>query len=303
MDILKKAWKFRIKDITPNYISNLQMDSYCNDLQQSAPLLWKILTTCVQLPQAEEENKLKMPDTLAKQCSAQANQFAVRFLVFLWSAGTPCAVMDTLAQLGLSLSFSGTKEVLSVLAESCVTATISAVWCTDIAFGMGYDNLNITTSVHAEQYLGAHPKIENLTACTIYILKNATLDAMQSAPVDYHIQHAAHPTDHTPAEEYPLPVAEINESTVKGNWLNLEDMVKHIQFQPTEISMLKIPMRSVVEERIGDLTPFLHGTPFVGVPRYFHVMLNWLLMMLNIYHGSPIDNGSLAKYINVLGLH
>jgi hypothetical protein len=82
--------------------------------------------------------------------------------------------------------------VLSVLAESCATATASAVQHTDIAFSMGYDNLNITTSIHAAQYLGACPTIENLTVCTIYILKNATLDTMQSVPVDYHIQHAAH---------------------------------------------------------------------------------------------------------------
>ncbi|KAF9516885.1 hypothetical protein BS47DRAFT_1268293, partial [Hydnum rufescens UP504] len=34
----------------------------------------------------------------------------------------------------------------------------------------------------------------------------------------------------------------------------------------------------------------------------FHVQLNWLLMMLRTYRGSSVDNGTLSKYIDLLGL-
>ncbi|KAF9518369.1 hypothetical protein BS47DRAFT_1420389 [Hydnum rufescens UP504] len=339
MDVLKRVWMFRAKDVSVDYLINMDMGSYRSTLRRSAPVLWGLLVACVQSERAMDENLIKSPETLctvvafqlAKQHSANANLFAARFSIYLWSCGTPRAVVDILAKFGLSLSFFSIRECLDNLSKACLASTINAVRRPGVAFGMGYDNLNISTSTHAEQYLHARPKIENLTMHTIYIMKNATFVEMQASPMDVHAQRAPlltlsdlspkplviarinhqfnvqiiqillehpafnhlgpddkaaiaqykdvrRPMVHSRTEEFPLPVAEIDESTTEGNHQNLEDM------------------------RLGDLTPYLQGTPFVGMPDYFHVM-NWLLMILSVYRGSTIDDGSLATYINLLGLN
>jgi hypothetical protein len=229
----------------------------------------------------------------------------------------------------------------------------------------GYDNLNALTSIHAAQkYLGSRPKVENFTARTIYIAKNASKDAMDSEVFDAHsrsaptvtlgdlrpsfdavprIQHQfaaqmvdilfasnpfssmatqqadildhkdiCRPVTHEKTKQFPLTVVEIDESTTEGNRENLEEMTRLLQFTPEEISRLKIPtsgdqmtcsrIRSSAEEREADRSPYHRGTVWVPVPGFFHVMLNWLRGMLKVHRGSPADDGTLARYIDVLGL-
>lgn len=128
--------------------------------------------------------------------------------------------------------------------------------------------------------------------------------------LDYTDVHR--PSVHTKTKQYPLTVVEIDESTVEGNRENLEDMVRLLGFSPEQASAVKIPMsgdqmtcsriHSSAEECEADRSPYHCGTVWEPIPGGFHVMLNWLRMMLKVYRGSPADTCSLARYIDALNL-
>jgi hypothetical protein len=302
---------------------------------------------------------------LVKQRSAQAGQFSLRFGIFLWACGCPRSIIDVLAQLGLSPSFHSIHDALKVLSHSALETAIAAIHQQGVAWFNGYDNLNASTSVHAaQQYLGSRPKVENFTARTVYIAKNAGKDAMDAAVFDAHsrsaptvtlgdlrpsfdavprIQHqfatqmvdilfasgpfsslapqranvldykdVRRPIKHEQTKQFPLTVVEIDESTIEGNRENLEEMTRLLRLTPEEASQLKIAtsgdqmtcsrIRSSAEEREADRSPYHRGTVWVPIPGFFHVMMNWLRCMLKVYRGSPADDGTLARYIDILGL-
>ena len=137
-----------------------------------------------------------------------------------------------------------------------------------------------------------------------------SLTSQRASIIDY--RDVRRPTTHEKTIQFPLTVVEIDESTIEGNRENLEEMMQLLEFTPEQASELKIPtsgdqmtcsrIRSSAEEREADRSPYHRGTVWVPIPGGFHVMLNWLRMMLKVYRGSPADNGALARYIDVLDL-
>lgn len=65
MDILKKEWKFGVKDVTSLFITDgLDLGRFCTTIEQSAPTLWHLITRCAQTNRAAHENKLKNPNAV-----------------------------------------------------------------------------------------------------------------------------------------------------------------------------------------------------------------------------------------------
>jgi hypothetical protein len=89
-------------------------------------------------------------------------------------------IIEVLQKCGLSLSF---KSIFS-LQDDLALIKISEL--SQIARGphkMGYDNLNISTSIFMEQWSWGPAKVQSGTFTILYKLRNISEEAMQLAPI------------------------------------------------------------------------------------------------------------------------
>jgi hypothetical protein len=117
---------------------------------------------------------------LAKHRSHFSPTFPALSTLFFWCAGASRQSIDTLYQFGLSLSYNSIGNLLNNLSTLCLEE--AAV----VARGphmLGYDNINISTSIHVEQRAGAPSKVQSGTIGILYTLHNANIDALHLAPL------------------------------------------------------------------------------------------------------------------------
>ncbi|KAJ7938932.1 hypothetical protein B0H13DRAFT_2301138 [Mycena leptocephala] len=130
--------------VTPDFIENWSLDEEID----YTPFLTSILTTASQTDRAKKQNKLKKPDKMVQ----------AEFGLFLWSTGCARQTIDALFRCGLSVGYYSVLNLVQSLGDGC-TAEAAEFAATE-PHGLGYDNMNISTSIFVEQRAQmAQPKL------------------------------------------------------------------------------------------------------------------------------------------------
>ncbi|KAJ7900785.1 hypothetical protein B0H13DRAFT_2252169 [Mycena leptocephala] len=172
--------------VTPDFIENWSLDEDTND----TPFLTSILTAAAQTERAKKQNKLKKPDKMVQvvtrqllyQRSNRCLAFQAEFGLFLWSTGCARQTIDALFRCGLSVGYDSVLNLVQSVGDGC-TAKAAEFAATE-PHGLGYDNMNISTSIFVEQRGANGPaKVTSGTFGVLYGLRNAKLDHMLIAPI------------------------------------------------------------------------------------------------------------------------
>ncbi|KAJ7937723.1 hypothetical protein B0H13DRAFT_1698652 [Mycena leptocephala] len=172
--------------VTPDFIENWSLDEDIN----YTPFLTSILTAASQTERAKKQNKLKKPDKMVQvvtrqllyQYSNRCLAFQAEFGLFLWSTGCARQTIDALFRCGLSVGYDSVLNLVQSLGDGC-TAEAAEFAATE-PHGLGYDNMNISTSIFVEQRGANGPaKVTSGTFGVLYGLRNAKLDHMLIAPI------------------------------------------------------------------------------------------------------------------------
>ncbi|KAJ7800282.1 hypothetical protein B0H14DRAFT_2387407, partial [Mycena olivaceomarginata] len=159
-----------------------------------SPFLTSILTTASQTECAKKYNKLKNPDKLVQvvthqllyQSSNRCMSFQVQFGLFLWSTGSARQTIDTAFRCGLSVSYDSILNLGQSLGLRCTMD--NTLFVATEPHGLGYDNLNISTSIFVEQRgISGPAKVTSGTFGVLYDLRNANFDDMLIAPIMRHL--------------------------------------------------------------------------------------------------------------------
>ncbi|KAJ7875332.1 hypothetical protein B0H14DRAFT_3106598 [Mycena olivaceomarginata] len=159
-----------------------------------SPFLTSILTTASQTERAKKYNKLKNPDKLVQvvthqllyQSSNRCMSFQVQFGLFLWSTGSARQTIDTAFRCGLSVSYDSILNLGQSLGLRCTMD--NTLFVATEPHGLGYDNLNISTSIFVEQRgISGPAKVTSGTFGVLYDLRNANFDDMLIAPIMRHL--------------------------------------------------------------------------------------------------------------------
>ncbi|KAF7976464.1 hypothetical protein HWV62_6721 [Athelia sp. TMB] len=191
MDSLSLAFKMSAKDLTPEFLSGFDLDTSVTDvLADKSPWLQKILLAAAQTKRSERENTIKRVD---KSCSlihaqlsnlrssnSQACQLPVGY--FFYSSGVSRRVMDTVSRIGLTPSYATVHEGHIILANGQMERARVAARSKN-GHMTGWDNTQITTSIHVEQRSLAPPKVQTGTTSIIYALRNSSPAAIQLKPI------------------------------------------------------------------------------------------------------------------------
>lgn len=119
---------------------------------------------------------------LLYQFSNNCLAFQAEFGLFLWSTGCARQTIDALFRYGLSVAYDSVLNLVKSLGDHCNTNAVRVV-ATDPT-GIGYDNINISTSIFVEQRGAAGPaKVTSGTFAVLYGLRNAKWEHMLIAPI------------------------------------------------------------------------------------------------------------------------
>ncbi|KAJ3512134.1 hypothetical protein NMY22_g15422 [Coprinellus aureogranulatus] len=186
MDAVTRAEKLGgLHDITPDFIKTWDVEGH----EHRAPFMVSILTVAAQTERAKKENTLKLPHAvvrvimkqLAYQCSGNSLGFPATFGLFLWACGAPKQVIDAAHHCCLSIDYTAIQTLISNLGDEGLQLAIKAV---RLMHAIGYDNMNLSTSVYVEQRgLGTPAKVTSGTWGIIYPLPDANPEHMKLAPI------------------------------------------------------------------------------------------------------------------------
>lgn len=110
------------------------------------------------------------------------------FGLFLWSTGCQRQTIDALHRCGLSVSYTSVMKTIESLAEHCMRLAKKAA--RDM-HGVGYDNVNLSTSIYVEQRGSSGPaKVTSGTFAVLYILRNGNAEHMKLAPILERLKNA-----------------------------------------------------------------------------------------------------------------
>jgi hypothetical protein len=98
--------------------------------------------------------------------------------LFLDKNGSSCEVFDVLNKLGVCKSYDATLNLVKSLAEYCM-AVARELANDPNGFVLGYDNINLSTSIFVEQRQSAPSKVQSGTHAIIYALHNPNPTALQ----------------------------------------------------------------------------------------------------------------------------
>ncbi|KAJ7892360.1 hypothetical protein B0H14DRAFT_3688546 [Mycena olivaceomarginata] len=171
---------------TPDFIEKWTLD----EDKDHSPFLTSILTTASQTERAKKYNKLKNPDKLVQvvthqllyQSSNRCMSFQAQFGLFLWSTGSARQTIDAAFRCGLSVSYDSVLNLGQSPGLGCTME--NTLFVATEPHGLGYDNLNISTSIFVEQRGASGPaKVNSGTFGVLYGLRNANFDDMLNAPI------------------------------------------------------------------------------------------------------------------------
>ncbi|KAJ7689211.1 hypothetical protein B0H14DRAFT_3668009 [Mycena olivaceomarginata] len=267
---------------TPDFIEKWALD----EDKDHSPFLTIILTTASQTERAKKYNKLKNPDKLVQvvtpqllyQSSNRCMSFQAQFGLFLWSTGSARQTIDAAFRCGLSVSYDSVLNLGQSLGLGCTMD--NTLFVATEPHDLGYDNLNISTSIFVEQRGASGPaKVTSGTFGVLYGLRNANFDDMLIAPIMrrlsastgiFHDQLlitvietlliynegfedvAKHPSlQHQPIRAIPVGyrtpqfatrASTIEEATVRGNLQYHDELyVTQLKRTPEEMSKYAIP--------------------------------------------------------------
>ncbi|KAJ2936191.1 hypothetical protein H1R20_g904, partial [Candolleomyces eurysporus] len=169
--------------ITPDFVKNWKVEHH----HQQAPFLLAIICAVAQTDRAVKENKRKTPDTLcnvimkqlAYQRSNRSLGFPSQIGLYLWSSGSSRQTIDAIHRCGLSMCYTSVLTVVKVLGDHSMKA---ARMIAKVPRILGYDNINLSTSIFVEQRGSATPaKVSSGTFAILYPIPGAD-------PKDFEIQ-------------------------------------------------------------------------------------------------------------------
>src|ERR1700685_3965858 len=112
--------------------------------------------------------------------SALNQRCAIPIGFFFFSCGISRKVTDMLSRCGLCPSYDSTHKTHKILANGNMGRAQVA---SRLPHSIGWDNINITTSVFVEQHEFTPQKVQSGTSSMIYSLQNATMDDMLLQPI------------------------------------------------------------------------------------------------------------------------
>ncbi|KAJ7728308.1 hypothetical protein B0H14DRAFT_2640736 [Mycena olivaceomarginata] len=139
--------------VTPDFIEKWSLDEEVDH----SPFLTSILIAAAQTERAKIENKIKNPEKMVQvvtrqllyQFSNNCLAFQAEFGLFLRCTGCARQTIDALSRCGLSVADDSVLNLVKSLGEHCNPNAVRIV-ATDPT-GLGYGNINISTSIFVEQ--------------------------------------------------------------------------------------------------------------------------------------------------------
>ncbi|KAJ7493683.1 hypothetical protein FB451DRAFT_1020785, partial [Mycena latifolia] len=267
---------------------------------------------------------------LAKTRSEKNNLCAIPCSLYFLSSGMPRKVIDTLAHVGMNLSYNAVQTTHSTLAVGQMRrAQIAA----RSGHAVSWDNIHVSLSVHVEQRLLAPPKVQTGATALVYdlrglldphhldlrpILENRAIAPLITFAVDYiktapELQHARYrppPPDHKTGE-YVVRTTKLDEGSTDGTTqVNDNLYLDQLKFNIHDLDNIAVPsyndqkmnalIRSAQVLRMGDLSALLRLEHYQLAPGAFHVELNLSWLLLKIHRGNGADLGSLQYFIGLL---
>lgn len=103
------------------------------------------------------------------------------FGLFLWTTDCARQTIEALHRCGLSVSYTSVLDVVASLADHCMDLAIKAG---SGLHALGYDNVNLSTSIFTEQRGSLGPaKVTSGTFAVLYKLRNGNPAHMKLAPI------------------------------------------------------------------------------------------------------------------------
>ncbi|KAJ7843860.1 hypothetical protein B0H13DRAFT_1909201 [Mycena leptocephala] len=235
--------------------------------------------------------------------------------------------IDALFRCGLSVGYDSVLNLVQSLGDGC-TAKAAEFAATEPR-GLGYDNMNISTSIFVEQRGANGPaKVTSGTFGVLYGLRNAKLDHMLIAPIMKRFRGstgfedvAKHPTlQHKSIR--PLPVgyktpqfatraSTKEEATTRGN-LQCHDELYITQLKRTPESLNKYAIPSINDQltnsrirsaqflRLKDVNAWERREILQLGFGLFHLCLNLVWAILHTHRGSTNEMGSLTYFFALM---
>lgn len=280
----------------------------------------------------------------------------------IWASGASRRTIEIYHQSGSSVSYPSIATVIDLLAERSIEDARTAV--RTLPHGLGYDNVNISTSLFVEQTANTPSKVQSGSFPVIYELRNAHPDHMKLEPIisrlrdssplkmtalrprkearesyitqssinvakplvkyvqgfDYVKDHLSlkHPERRTlpkghKTKFYCLRANTIEEASVMGNLLvhdniyrdqlqiDLEDRILNEQAIPTINDQLtNSRIRGAQALRAQDVSPYERRLVFQVSIGLFHLVMNFIWVLLHNHRGTIDDLGSLSYFFVIL---
>ncbi|KAJ7314181.1 hypothetical protein DFH08DRAFT_917896 [Mycena albidolilacea] len=303
--------------VFPDFIEKWTLD----EDKDHSPFLTSILTTASQTERAKKYNKLKNPDKLVQvvthqllyQSSNRCMSFQAQFGLFLWSTGSARQTIDAAFRCGLSVSYDSILNLGQSLGLGCTME--NALFVATEPHGLGYDNLNISTSIFVEQRGASGPaKVTSGTFGVLYGLRNANFDDMLIAPImrrlsastGLHFNRDIRPSSEHLGIFHDQLIITVIETLLIYNE-GFDDVAKHpsVQHQPIRAIPVgyRTPQFATQASTIEELrTPEEMSKRDVFQLGFglFHLCLNLVWAILHTYRGSINELGSLAYFFALM---
>ncbi|KAJ8456447.1 hypothetical protein ONZ45_g18717 [Pleurotus djamor] len=191
MDEMKAELNHKCTDITPSFLRNWSLETcVAIPARAKAPNLVRILESAASTDRAKENNKVKRAEEnvlfvigqLASMRSRQSLMFTAPLALFFYRNMVPMQVFDLLNMFGLSVCYKTTQELVKSLSEQCMNDARKAAQHFP-GMMLGYDNINMSTSIFVEQVPGAPAKVQSGTFPILYSLRTTTTTSPQLAPL------------------------------------------------------------------------------------------------------------------------
>ncbi|KAJ7318582.1 hypothetical protein DFH08DRAFT_714617 [Mycena albidolilacea] len=319
---------------TPDFIEKWTLD----EDKDHSPFLTSILTTASP-ERAKKYNKLKNPDKLVQvvthqllyQSSNRCMSFQAQFGLFLWSTGSARQTINAAFRCGLSVSYDSVLNLGQSLGLGCTME--NTLFVATEPHGLGYDNLNISTSIFVEQRGASGPaKVTSGTFGVLYGLRNANFDDMLIAPImrclsastGLHFNRDIRPSSEHLGIFHDQLIITVIETLLIYN-KGFDDVAKHPSLQHQPIRAIPVGYRtpqfatqaSTIEEATvrGNLQYHdeLYVTQLKRTPEemskrdvfqlgfgLFHLCLNLVWAILHTHRGSINELGSLAYFFALM---
>jgi hypothetical protein len=194
MHALVPIFCFPEEEFSEEALLSINCDEVCSQVQESAPILWRLLRHTAYTPRQDQRNKIKNPDMVKENtllcietvelclqavltvvsvasfsCSHHSCKLPKLFTIYFKSCGLATKAFDTLHALGITMSQKWAYSVIEGLSEKVQSSLLKDIknypW-----FGT-HDNVNIPFHVY-EQWIDNQSRFDSGTAATIFVIKD-----------------------------------------------------------------------------------------------------------------------------------